>query len=161
MAFPQTYCVEWLKGHEVTKRRGLAWLIARPTVDAIDGKSQFEAFESGVRDNLRNRFDWWLRTFGVTKKEYCHGWTEEGYENVWVFKYREHRIFGFLCHPDEGDGAFQMCVLCSYTIKEGYDADVFLKKLMAKFAEDPVKLEASRNVHISDDCPHEERNSTK
>ncbi|MEO6050165.1 MAG: hypothetical protein ABIP78_02395 [Pyrinomonadaceae bacterium] len=117
-------------------------------------KTYYEELDAAVRQNLKNRFDWWLRTFGVTKKEYCHGWDEEGYENVWVFKYREHRIFGFLCHPDPAEPGFLLCVLCSYTIKEGWEADKTLKDLIAAFAVNKKKLTAAIAVHEAASCPH-------
>ncbi|MGB7201469.1 MAG: hypothetical protein WBD16_04280 [Pyrinomonadaceae bacterium] len=154
MPFPQFYCVEWLDGHEVTARRGLAWLIPRPEGTAIDAKVEFQKLDDAARRNLRDRFDWWLRTFGITKKEYCHGWDEDDYENVWVFKYREHRIFGFLCHPDVNDGRFVLCVLCSYTIKEGWEADKTLKDLMKDFARNETLLKAARNVHEEKYCSY-------
>jgi hypothetical protein len=157
MAFPQIYCVEWLAGHTPSKRRGLAWLNPRPRIEGIDGESVFKKFNDAIRRNFEGRFDWWTNApLGVTKKEYCQGWDEEGYGKVWVFKYREHRIFGFLCHPDDEDPSFQMCVLCSYTIKDGWEADKQLKDLMAEFAEDGVKTQAARNVHEKTDCEHAE-----
>ena len=155
MAYPQIYCVEWLTGHEVNERRGLAWLMPRPGIPIVDGRLEYDKLDVDERRNLNDRFDWWLRTFAVTKKEYCHGWDEEGYENVWVFKYRRHRLFGFLCHPDEDNGRFQICVLCSHTTKDGWEADQTLKDLMKKYANDAVLLKAANEVHEEEDenCP--------
>ncbi len=154
MAFPQIYCVEWLKGREV-KRRGLAWLIPRPELPEVDGKTEFEKLDLGERQDLSNRFDYWLRTIGVTKKDWFHGWTEEGFENVFVFKIKDHRLFGFLCHPDEADKGFQMCVLCSHTIKDDFLADKRLKKMMQGFSENDKILQATKDVHEEYECPYQ------
>lgn len=154
MAFPKIYCVAWLKGHSPSQRRGLAWLLPRPSLEMVDAKREFYKLDAEVQQTFRNRFDWWLNNIGVTKKQYCHGWDEKGYENVWVFKYREHRIFGFLCHPDEEDPSFLLCVLCSYTVKEGWEADKTLKDLMAQYAVEKEKLKAAQAVHETADCPH-------
>ncbi len=155
MAFPQVYCIEWLDGHEVTERRGLAWLIPRPNIEGVNGKSIFDDFDDVTEQNFRDRFDWWLRTIGITHKKFCHGWDEDGYKDVWVFKYQDHRIFGFLCHPDDQNKRFQMCVLSSHTMKEGWEADKTLKDLMSDFAKHATILEAARNVHEHDECPYQ------
>ena len=148
MSKHQSYCVEWLKGRAV-KRRGLAWLIAHPENSIIDAKIAFEILDDDARRNLNNRFDAWIDGDKPNKRWY-HPWDEKGYENVWVFKYQEHRLFAFACHPDTEDRRFMMCILVAHTVKFEQKADQKLKQLMQELSEDPIILNAAENVE--EDC---------
>lgn len=140
----QRYCVEWLKGRPV-KRRGLAWLLTDPQIPIMNAKIVFESLDENARRNLNNRFDAWIDG-DKPKKEWYHPWDEKGFENVWVFKYQEHRFFAFMCHPDSEDKRFAMCVLVSHTVKFEHKADQKLKQLMQNLSKDETILKAAENV---------------
>lgn len=145
MAAHREYCVEWLKGRKV-KRRGLAWLTSRPQNPETNAKAVFyDVFDKKEQQEFNNRFDAWIDGDKPNKKWY-HPWDEKGFENVWVFKYLEHRIFAFMCHPDTADKGFAMCVLVSHTEKHGWKADEGLKDFMQYLSKDEEMLQAAANV---------------
>jgi hypothetical protein len=144
MAARHKYCVEWLKDREV-KRRGLAWLISQPQNPVMTAKEVFHGLSEKAQRELNNRFDAWIDGDKPNKKWY-HPWDEKGFENVWVFKYQEHRFFAFMCHPEPEDDSFAMCVLVSYTEKTEWKADQLLKDLMQDLSKDAKFLKAAEEV---------------
>jgi hypothetical protein len=154
MAITGSVCIELIKGHKVTPKRGLAWLIIDPPDKHITAKLVFEKLKNKQQIDLRNRFDMWLA--GQKFDKYFHGWPNEpNYKDCFVFKLQKLRLFGFLCKPKPDFPDFQLCVLVSHSTKDGWDADVAEKNRMNALKDGPKVIVALK--HITDDCSKEKQ----
>jgi hypothetical protein len=54
-----------------------------------------------------------------------HGFPNDpDHPHCFVFKHREHRLYGFRCHPKPKNAPrFQLCALCIYAVKFEWDSD--------------------------------------
>jgi hypothetical protein len=152
MVIQGSVCIEYIGGHRVRKR-GLAWLIVKPPDKNITAKSAFESLDPDARRTLRNRFDYWLD--GGKHDRYFHGWTEQDYRDCFVFKLQNLRLFGFLCNPRKDEPSFRLCVLCSYSIKDEWEADKAEKDRMNELKKDEKILEALKD--IKEDCSEKKK----
>ncbi len=153
MAITGSVCIELVKGHKVTQRRALAWLIIDPPDKNIVAKTVFENLRTKQKQDLRNRFDLWLD--GQKFDKYFHGWNEPNYKDCFVFKLQSLRLFGFLCNPKSDMPEFRLCVLASHSIKDGWEADITEKNRMNMLKNDPKAAEALK--HIKEDCSKEKK----
>ena len=102
--------------------------------DSTDEKDKNE------RQHVWARFDLWIRTVGHTKRDYFHGWDEEGFRECFVFKWNRNnerrRLYGFLSNPMLLNRRFQACVLVCYRTKNEHATDPRAKKLAARLRTD-------------------------
>ena len=93
---------------------------------------------------------------GQNFDKYFHGWVNEpNYKDCFVFKLQKLRLFGFLCKPKNDAPDFQLCVLASHSIKDGWEADTAEKNRMNTLKNDPKVIEALKR--ITDDCSKEKK----
>jgi hypothetical protein len=128
MAEIENACIEWVDGLNVGQQRGLAWLIVDPINKKYNAKEVFEKMKPNTQIHLLNRMESWLE--GQRNNVWFHGWNEDGFRKCFVFKYKEHRIYSFLCNPRTDNLEFQMCVMSSHTTKNEQAADPVEKKKM-------------------------------
>lgn len=85
---------------------------------------------SNLKDNIqgifRRRFDNWIDN--ISNKNHYHGWDQSQYggryQNCFVFKQKEHRLYGFLYHPrSPQDNRFQVCALVLHAFKRTWTTD--------------------------------------
>ena len=143
MAIEGSVSIEFIDGHTIG-RRGMAWLIIKPPDKNITAKNYFENLPKNSRQNLHNRFDYWIS--GGKHDKYFHGWAEKEYKDCFVFKFQDIRLFGFLCNPRQLELNFRLCVLVSFSIKDAWEADKSEKDRMNELKDDRKILEALKNI---------------
>jgi hypothetical protein len=150
MAEIENACIEWVDGLSVGRQRGLAWLIVAPRNKKYNAKEIFEKLGTKTQNQLLNRMDSWLE--GHRSNVWYHGWNEEDFRKCFVFKYKEHRIYSFLCNPRTGNPEFQLCVMSSYTTKNEKAADPVEKNKMRLLAENSKVLLAAKKPEEDCNC---------
>ena len=126
--------LEWFEGLPPKNHRGLAWITSRPANTDINGKDSYEALPATPEQRqFLSRLDSWLEW--KTKKQWYHGWSEDGYKDLFQFTYNEYRLMGFLCHPDTEDRRFQLCALVLMTTKFTKHTDKRLKNFLQDLAD--------------------------
>jgi hypothetical protein len=110
-----------LTGCQESEHRGIGFLQGHGELNA--GLS-FDGFTGSVLREMRSHMDQWLDGRNGPKKHF-HNFKNEDPEhrNCFVFKYRQHRLYGFLCHPKDGNARFQSCALCIYATKFERESD--------------------------------------
>lgn len=120
MPYFDTFEVTKLPGLKETQNRGLAFLECATRKD-IDAKSAFNKLKTKKRQDVLNRFDYWLDE-GVFDR-YFHGFPNHPvYHQCWVFKWKQagayHRLYGFLTNPRPvTNRGFRVCILVSHAQK--------------------------------------------
>jgi hypothetical protein len=154
MAIEGSVCIEYVENLKITKHRGVAWLIVKPPDKHITAKAIFEKLNEKKKQMLFSRFEYWID--GGIHDKYFHGWNEDDYRDCFVFKLNNLRLFGFLCNPKKDEPSFQLCVLCSHSLKDGWEADKSEKDRMNELKKDEKILVALKN--IKKNCSENENN---
>jgi len=84
----------------------------------------FDGFGTADERAMRSNMEVWVAgNNGPTTK--FHGFPNDAdHPHGFVLKHREHRLYGFLCHPrPKSSPSFQLCVLCIYAEKWGRYTD--------------------------------------
>lgn len=119
---PNTLTFRLVTGCRSTNRRALGFLEGHMELDA---ETEFEALKSNGQSTMRARFDYWLAE-GVCDS-YFHGFKNDSnwkYRECFVFRWKTHRWYGFLCHPlPKSNPAFLVCALCIHVYKNEQDTD--------------------------------------
>ena len=120
------YQIEIIIGKE-HERRGVAFLISENNEDKrITGKVAFDRLNIVGQRMLRTRFDAW-QIGQLNKPARYHGWNKSEYggryTNCFVFKYKLHRFYGFLCNPKEKNPRYQICILVKKATKKEHETD--------------------------------------
>ena len=121
------YRIEIIIGKE-HPRRGVAFLISENNEDKrITAKTAFDSLNKTYERSFRTRFDAW-QSGQPNKSARYHGWdkSEYGgrYTNCFVFKYKSHRFYSFLCNPKETNPRYQICILVRYARKKEWVTDI-------------------------------------
>jgi len=109
-----------------TPKRGLAFLECATRKD-INAKVTFDGLKQKTREDVMNRFDYWLDE-GICDK-YFHGFPNHPvYHQCWVFKWKQagayHRLYGFLANPRAiTNKGFRACILVSHAQKNTANTD--------------------------------------
>jgi len=115
------YAVTQIAGLKSSANRAIAFLTCDSEAD-IDANAEFKKLTSKDEMTIRSRFDHWID--GGAYKQYFHGWDNEPNRSCFVFKLKENRFYGFLCHPKPKENpSFLVCVLVCHGIKTRYDTD--------------------------------------
>lgn len=120
------YRIEIIIGKE-HGRRGVAFLVSENNEDKkITGKVAFDRLNNTGDRMLRSRFDAW-QSGQPNKHARYHGWDKSEYNgrytNCFVFKYKSHRFYGFLCNPKENNLRYQVCILVKHATKKEHETD--------------------------------------
>jgi hypothetical protein len=67
--------------------------------------------------------DEWLDGANGPKSHFHNFKYDFDHRNCFVFKYNEHRFYGFLCHPKDTELRFHLCSVCIYTTKHEHQSD--------------------------------------
>lgn len=108
-------------------RRGIAFLISEQNENKkITAKVAFDGLDRTCENSFRTRFDAW-QSGQPNKPARYHGWDKSEYKGrytkCFVFKYRFHRFYGFLCNPKEKNPSYQICILVRYANKKEWETD--------------------------------------
>jgi hypothetical protein len=113
---------ECVPGCRTSTRRAIGFLSGHLELDAGE---VFEALKESWRYTVTSRFDLWLDE-GICDK-YFHGFkndSEAAYRNLFVFKWKQHRWYGFLCHPQsKSNPSFLLCVLTIHAMEKEHQTD--------------------------------------
>jgi hypothetical protein len=117
---PITLTFRLLTKCQKSENRGIGFLEGHGELNA---GSAFDGFTGTILREMRSHMDQWLDGRNGPKQHF-HNFKNEDPEhrNCFEFRYREHRLYGFLCHPD-GRPRFQVCALCIYTTKFKWESD--------------------------------------
>lgn len=136
MGKDKSYSIAQIKGLIPSERRSVVFLKSSDD-DRVNAKIVYDKTVSSKKGKdferrMLDRFDYWIK--GGQQDKYFHGWNEPNYRNCFVFrctfKKRNHRFYGFLCHPTPKKNArFQICVLISHDYKHEQHTDPFHKNL--------------------------------
>jgi len=110
------------------RRRGVGFLKSNTPNKEIDALKVYEALTAKKRQDLLNRFDYWMDE-GV-HDQYFHGWPNEPeHKNCFSFRWTEgkirNRLYGFL-YLSKG---YSVCILISHGAKTQEHTDPAHKKL--------------------------------
>jgi hypothetical protein len=102
--------------------------LVRDDDDDLDAAGVFATLEPKPRRAVLDRFDLWIdgKEF---RDNYFHGWPnnpkyKQSFVFKWKYKNRNHRLYGFLCHPQRKTRPqFQLCVLISHATKNDWETD--------------------------------------
>jgi len=109
-----------LAGCRVSMERGIGFLEGHSDLDA--GRA-FDSFGGADARAFRSHMDQWLDGANGPKTHFHPFKSDLDHRNCFVFKYKEHRLYGFLCHPEDSDPRFQLCSLCIYATKHEHNSD--------------------------------------
>ncbi len=100
--------------------RGIGFLEGHSELDA---GAKFDSFEGTNARAFRSHMDQWLDGANGPDTHFHNFKTDTKHRNCFVFKYKKHRLYGFLCHPKDTDLRFQLCSLCIYATKNEHESD--------------------------------------
>ncbi|SRR6266404_5581028 len=102
---------------------------AERSIGFLEGHSEltagaaFDGFGGTNARAFRSRMDQWLDG-AQGPNSYFHNFKHDlEHRNCFVFKYNEHRLYGFLYHPRDDIPRFQLCSLCIYATKHEHHSD--------------------------------------
>jgi hypothetical protein len=84
---------------------------------------RFDTFKDSNVRAFRVRMDRWLDGANGPGSQFHIFKSDDAHRNSFAFKYKQHRLYGFLCHPKGTDLRFQLCSLCLYTTKNERESD--------------------------------------
>src|ERR1700722_2113699 len=89
----------------------------------LDGGTEFDNFRGTDARAFRSRMDQWLDGANGPDSYFHNFKSDLAHRNCFVFKYKQHRLYGFLCHPNDANLRFQLCSLCIYATKNEHESD--------------------------------------
>jgi hypothetical protein len=118
---PPTLTFRMLTACRQSSDRGIGFLEGHGDLDA---GSTFDGFEGTINGRaFRSHMDQWLDGADGPKTHFHNFKFDLAHRNCFVFKYKQHRLYGFLCHPKDTDAGFQLCSLCIYATKNERQSD--------------------------------------
>lgn len=120
--------------------RGIGFLEGHSELDV---GATFPCFADVVARQFRARIDYWLAGNDKPSK-WFHGFTSDAeYRECFVFKYNQHRLYGYLCNPRPlSNNRFRCCVLCVYATKNERETDKSELKRVEGWRTSPMAREA-------------------
>ena len=121
---------------------------AWPVLNRMDQATYQSAIAE--RRNVWGRFHNWVS--GLARHEYHHGWPDDpefsmGYVFRWDHQRQHRRLYGFLMSPRL---RFEVCVLCSFRVKEKWQTETAVKKLVRAMSQHAGVQQAVRNAFKQD-----------
>jgi hypothetical protein len=117
---PPTVTFRLLAGCRPSMERGVGFLEGHSELNA---GAAFDGLGGNNARALRSHMDQWLDGAYGPKTHFHTFKSDFEHRNCFVFKYNEHRLYGFLCHPKDSDPRFQLCSLCIYATKREHHTD--------------------------------------
>jgi hypothetical protein len=117
---PPALTFRLLTGCRVSTERAVGFLEGHGELTAGDA---FDDFGGANARAFRSHMDQWLDGANGPKSHFHNFKHDFEHRNCFVFKYNEHRLYGFLCHPRNDDLRFQLCSLCIYATKFEHHSD--------------------------------------
>ncbi len=109
----------------------------------LDAGSTFDGFEGTTNGKtFRSRMDQWLDGANGPDSYFHNFKSDLSHRNCFVFKYKQHRLYGFLCHPKDFDPRFQLCSLCIYASKHEHESDRAELDRVEQWRDSPIAQEA-------------------
>lgn len=109
-----------LTGCRVSTERAIGFLEGHSELTAGDA---FDNFGGTNARAFRSHMDQWLDGANGPKSHFHNFKHDLEHRNCFVFKYNDHRLYGFVCHPRDDDPRFQLCSLCIYATKNEHNSD--------------------------------------
>lgn len=89
----------------------------------LDAAVEFDDLRSKDTDTLRSHMDRWCDGH-LGPKAWFHNFDEPEYRECMVFKLKDHRFYGFKCHPLLiSSREFLLCVLSIHAYKREWEKD--------------------------------------
>ena len=106
---------------QVSSQRAVGFLAGHSELDAWE---TYDTFDTQQKRAVNVRMEHWIAGNNRPGTMF-HGFpNRSGYEECFVFKYQEHRFYGFLCNPlPESNGRFPLCALTTYDWKSEWETD--------------------------------------
>lgn len=117
---PPTLTFRLLSKCRASTRRGIGFLEGHGELNA---GAIFETFTGTVEREFRSSMDQWLDGANGPSRRFHNFKSDKDHRNCFVFKHKQHRLYGFLCHPKYWDNSFQLCSLCIYATKNEFESD--------------------------------------
>lgn len=130
--------------------RSVAFLISENNENKkVTAKDKFENLDITSKRSFRTRFDYWISGQRNKPSRY-HGWDKSEYNGrytkCFVFKYKIHRLYGFLCNPQkEKNIRFEICILVVYAKKKEHETDETNLKNVEQIRTNIIVHNAIRN----------------
>lgn len=113
----------------------------------LDAGTAFDNFGGTDARAFRSHMDQWLDGANGPKTHFHPFKSDLDHRNCFVFKYKEHRLYGFLCHPKDNDRRFQLCSLCIYATKHEHSSDRSELDRIEQWGRNLVAQEAISKVY--------------
>jgi hypothetical protein len=118
-------------------RRAVCFLISKNK--KVTAKSFFDGLvgrKESIGRGFKSSFDAWID--GLPNKPHrYHGWDKSEfkgrYVKCFVFKKKDHRLYGFLCNPNVSDPRYQLCVLVIHASKNQHKSDETILKQVEEY----------------------------
>lgn len=143
-----------LTGCRLSLMRGVGFLEGHKDLDA---GIKFDRFGASIERNFRSRMDQWLDGANGPDSYFHNFKSDTEHRDCFAFKYREHRLYGFLCNPKNDDSRFQLCALCLYATKFEHESDRTELDRVQQWRNDFGAGQAIRKIYP----PATKRNSNK
>jgi hypothetical protein len=127
------------------KRRAVGFL--EDSSGELDAAKEFAGLGVNKARELKSKMDYWIDG-GPPHKKYCHGWDEQKYKHCWVFKLKNKRFYGFVCHPrPDSDAGFLLCVLIYHDMKYQQESNYGLLDRINVLRESPSVTIAIKRIY--------------
>lgn len=122
MADIRTCSIEVLAGHSHAYR-GVGVLVCDNK--QFNARQVIDKLPESQRRRLWTSFDYWIS--GKINNNRYHGWDKSSFGGAYVycfvFKWPNDRLYGFLCHPNNRNLRYQLCVLVLHDNKKENETD--------------------------------------
>jgi hypothetical protein len=120
-----TQCTALMIAGQASQHRSVLFIEATE-MRHVNIAADFKKLPLTIQRTFLRRFDNWID--GFRNRAHYHGWEKSQYgghyQECYVFKCQEHRLYGFLCHPKApGDPAYECCVLAYHAFKQKWTTD--------------------------------------
>jgi len=140
---PVTITFRLVPGIRMSSGRAVGFLEGHPDLNAAPA---YKSFSQKVSDSMNVRIQRWTDGHDGPKG-WFHGFpNRKEFKECFVFKYKEHRLYGFLCNPKKEAPAFRLCVLTTHDTKFEWETDDSNLKEVELWRKHLVSLAAIKYV---------------
>src|ERR1035441_9521537 len=114
----------------------------------LDAWSEYDNFVSKTKAAMSRRMERWALP-SDTPTKWFHGFpNDRKHDQCFVFKFGEHRLYGFLCNPQpRSNPRFRLCVLTIYRAKHEWETDDSVLPQVEQWRTNPASREAVAHIY--------------
>jgi hypothetical protein len=133
----QPVCAIKVVRNSSNDHRGIGFLILESD-GKVNADIGFETLIQNERRWMNVSFDWWIAHV-ENKTQRFHGWNKSQYkgkyQECFVFKAQDNRLYGFKCHPHPNDQRYEFCMLVAHATKHQWESEEGLLYICRSYSE--------------------------